>query len=208
MKTNNTNEAERWAHAVDVMEILVSRCYDNDETLEAGGEFWNITGIKYSRERHRLTLEIDNGDLLLIFEYSHRNQMLTVSAWQDRELGSDETGPDSDDEGRNDDSVLVLQLVYMPKVKGRAKATKSLMIRDEEFSFQYITLGQMALVTFLIGRLEEYAEFKNGEIFTFRKTLEFVKKRQTLVDSFEMMREALVEPWKEIENDWDTLSDD
>ncbi len=208
MNITETNAIGQWMIAVDNMEKLIYKCYDSDEAFEAGGEAWTITGYKYSLERHRLTVEFDSGDFFLIFEYSETNQMLTVSAWQDRRIISDDTGPDTDDEGRDDDSVLVLQLIYMPKIKGRTKATKSLMIRDEEFSFQYITLGQMALVTFLIGRLEEYAGLKPEKVFNFRSALAYVKKRQTLVDAFALMRTGLVAPWHQIAKDWDTLSND
>ena len=206
MNTTETNAIGQWMIAVDNMEKLIYKCYDNDKAFEAGGEAWTITGYKYSLERHRLTVEFDSGEVLLIFEYSETNQMLTVSAWQDCGIGSDDTGPDSDDDGRNEDSVLVLQMVYKLKTEGRTKPEKTLMLRDDMFSFRFITPGQMALVIFLIGRLEKYAGFKTKKHFNFRSALEFIRKRQTLADAFALMRTGLVDPWQQAAKDWDTLS--
>ncbi len=206
MNTTETNAIGQWMIAVDNMEKLIYKCYDNDKAFEAGGEAWTITGYKYSLERHRLTVEFDSGEVLLIFEYSETNQMLTVSAWQDCGIGSDDTGPDSDDDGRNEDSVLVLQMVYKLKTESRTKPEKTLMLRDDMFSFRFITPGQMALVIFLIGRLEKYAGFKTKKHFNFRSALEFIRKRQTLADAFALMRTGLVDPWRQAAKGWNTLS--
>jgi hypothetical protein len=74
--------------------------------------------------------------------------------------------------------------------------------------YKKITPGQMSLVAFLVGRLEEYAGFTKPRIFKFYSVLEFVKQRQTLVDAFEMMRVALVTPWKLNAVEWDTFCSD
>jgi hypothetical protein len=138
-------EPELWMIAIDNMNTLVTKCCQDRESFKVGGEFWQITNYKYSLERHRLTVELDGGEFLLIFKYSSHKQRLTVSAWQNREYGSDKTGPEYDDEGRNDDSVLVLEMTYSPRIGVRKTAERKLMIRDEMFSFQFETQKNIRL---------------------------------------------------------------
>ena len=204
-KVRDTSKA--WITGVERLSWLIDDYYEKENAIVVSDEAWTITGYKYSVERYRLTVEFDTGDFLLIVEYSKKNQMLTVTAWTDRRIISDETGPEYDDDGRDEDSVRVLQLVYMPKVCGRSRNESGLMLRDPECGFDFARPKQVTLFAHLVGKLEEFAERPRSKPFEFRPVLEYAKRQQVLLDSFKLMRRGLVDAREEMRKDWDTLSD-
>ena len=201
-------EETPWIRAIDLLhDRMIAEHNDNDLAVEAGGEAWQITSYKYSSTRHRLTVEFDGGEFYLVFEYLERYERLCVEAWQDRRMISYDTEPSSDDEGRDEDSVMVLKLTYLPKVKGRSRSEKSLMMRDEESYFLFARKGEVAFFAFLLGKLEEYAGISPETLFDFRSALEYARKKETLWDAFQLMKRGMSDSWSQTAKDWDTLSD-
>lgn len=102
---------------------------------------------------------------------------------------------------------MVLQLTFLPKIKGRNKAEKGLMLRDEGNSFMFARQAEAAFFAFLVGKLEEYAGLAPRAIFDFRSALEYARKQETLLTAFQLMKKGMADSWSKTAKDWDTLSD-
>lgn len=208
-KPKHIDTPEAWIAGITALhDRFITDCFEACDDIDIDGESWAITQFKLSGERHRLSIEFDNGDFYMIVEYSRDDEILIVSAWTDRRMTNWNTEPADDDEGLDEDSVRVLQLGYLPRVASRHRAKRKLDIYDPACDFDFARPEHVSLFAFIVGKLEESASFPLEKPFDFRSAKRYVEQQKTLLESHMLMRQGMVESWHAVAKDWDAMESD
>lgn len=205
-KQKHIDTPEAWIAGISALhDRFITDYFEAGDDIESDGEKWSITQFKYSEERHRLSIEFDNGDIYMIVEYSRAYETLIVSAWADRRMTNWGTEPDNDDEGLDEDSVRLLHLSYLPKVESRHQAERRFDIYDPACSFDFAQPEHVSLFAFMVGKLEESALFPLARPFDFRSAKRYVEQQKISLEAHMLMRQGMVDSWYAAEKDWDVL---
>ena len=199
MTSQNENEAKQWQDAIVQMDTWLSDEFTNTD------EEWTILDQEYIPEHHRLVVEFDDC-FQVMFRYDVTRQTFHAMAYDQNFASLNRNSDNMEEEIRKDDEITCwIDLTYTPACDGQDKSLRTLMLKDPEWDFSFMTLEQATLFFHLLDKLIEFGKIKLDKPFYSWMIIEYVRQQQILKDTHEMMRAGMVSDWQILGTKWNEL---